>query len=146
MAEHATQAILGHGTLLGRGNDDGPPETFTTLHEVISFDAPDEQADDIEVTHFESPLSTKEYIRGLTEGGEANFTVNYNPSAYSTHTQIITDKAAGTTQNYRFTLPDSGETWTFAAYVKGTKIVSDPNEQQQLEVTLKVAGAVTVAP
>ena len=145
MAEHPTKAVLGHGTKFERGNGDGPPETFTTLHEVIAFDAPDEQADDIEVSHFESPDSTKEYIRGMVEGGTMSFTVNYNPSEYSTHTQIITDKGTGTTHNYRFVLPDSLETWTFSGYVKGTKLVSGPNEAQQLEVTLKVAGAVTVA-
>jgi hypothetical protein len=145
MAEHATQAVLGHGTKFERGNGDGPPETFTTLHEVIAFDAPDEVADDIEVTHFESPNKTKEYIRGLIEAGEMSFTVNYNPAQYTTHTQIITDKGTGTAHNYRFVLPDSLEKWTFSAYVKGTKLISDPNEAQQLQVTLKVAGAVTVS-
>lgn len=145
MAEHATQAILGHGTLFERGNGDGPPETFTTLHEVTAFDSPDEQADDVEVTHFESPNKTKEYIRGTIEGGTATFTVNYNPSAYATHNQVIADKASGLTNTYRFVLPDSGETWTFAGYVKGTKLITDPSAGQQLEVTLKVAGAVTVA-
>jgi len=145
MAEHATQAILGHLTLFKRGNADGPPETFTILHEVISFDPPDEQADDIETTHFESPSATKEYIRGLIEGGTASFTVNYNPSSYATHNQIITDKGAGDSHTYQFELPDSAETWTFTGYVKGLKLNTDPNEAQTLEVTLKVAGAVTVA-
>ena len=144
MAEHATQAVLGKGTLFERGNADGPPETFTTLHEVIAFTPPDEQADDVEVTHFESPSSTKEYIRGLIEGGTANFTVNYNPSAYATHNQIITDKAAGDSHTYRFVLPDSGETWTFTGYVKGVSVNTGPNVPQTLEVTLKVAGAVAV--
>lgn len=144
MAEHATQAVLGHGTLFERGNGDDP-ETFTTLHEVVAFDAPDEQSDNIEVTHYESPKATKEYISGLTEGGEASFTVNYNPAQYSTHTQIIADKVAKTTQNYRFVLPDSLEKWTFPGFVTGTKLLSDPNEAQQLQVTLKVAGATVVA-
>ena len=145
MAEHATQAVLGKGTLFERGNADGPPETFTTLHEVIAFTPPDEQADDIEVTHFESPNNTKEYIRGLIEAGEASFSVNYNPSAYADHNQIIADKAAGDSHTFRFVLPDSGETWTFTAYVKGLSLSTDPNEAQTLEVTLKVAGSVVVA-
>ena len=42
MAEHASQAIIGWGSILYRGNGDGPPETFTQITEVTSFTPPQE--------------------------------------------------------------------------------------------------------
>lgn len=142
MAEHATQAVIGWGSYLARGNGDGPPETFTNITELTGFEPPDEQGDDIEVTHFESPDRTKEYIRGMIDAGEATFTVNYNPAVYPSHQQIVADKQSGAVSNWKFVFPDSMETDTFPAYVKGFKPKLGPNDALTADVTLKVAGAV----
>jgi hypothetical protein len=142
MAEHATQAVIGWGAQLSRGNGDGPPETFTAITELTAFEPPDEQADDVEVTHFESPDRTKEYVRGMIDAGEASFTVNYNPAVYPSHQQIVADKASGAISNWKFVFPDDMETDVFPAYVKGFKPKLGPNDALTADVTLKVAGAV----
>jgi predicted secreted protein len=142
MAEHATIARIGYGTQFQRGNGDSP-ETFTNISEVIAFEAPDEQADDVEVTHFESPGGYKEYIRGMLDAGEASFSVNWDPTNRATHAQIRTDKASGTAHNYRFVLPGSIETVTFSGYIKGLKRNVEPGGAITADITLKVAGAPT---
>jgi hypothetical protein len=142
MAEHATQAVIGWGSQLSRGNGDGPPETFTAVTEVTAFEPADEQADDHEVTHFESPDRTKEFIRGLIDAGEASFTVNYNPGVYQIHQQLVADKESGVVSNWKFVFPDGMETDVFPAYIKGFKPNIGPNDPLTAEITLKVAGAV----
>jgi predicted secreted protein len=143
MAEHATIARIGYLSQFQRGNGDGPPETFTNVSEVVSFEPPDAQADDIEVTHFESPGGYKEYIRGMLDAGEASFSINWDPTGRATHAQIRTDKNSGLAHNYRFVLPGSIETITFPAYVKGLKRNVEPNGAITADVTLKVTGAPT---
>lgn len=146
MAEHASKGYIGHGTQVLRGNGDGPPETFSQIHDVVSSEPPDEVADDVEVTHLESPNKTKEYVRGLIEAGEVGFSVNWNPVDWTDHASIRADKASGATKNWRIVLPGARETIDFPAYVKGLKRnVPGPNEAVTADVTLKVAGAVVAA-
>jgi predicted secreted protein len=143
MAEHATIARIGYLSQFQRGNGDGPPETFTNISEVISIEPPDAQADDIEVTHFESPGGYKEYIRGMLDAGEVSFSVNWDPTNRATHAQIRTDKASGLVHNYRLVFPGAIETITFPAYVKGLKRNDEPGAAITADVTLKVTGAPT---
>lgn len=142
MAEHATQAVIGWGSILSMGNGDGPPETFTAISEVTAFEPPDEQGDDHEVSHFESPDRTKEYIRGMIDAGEATFTINYNPAVYVAHQTLVTLKSSGEIVNWKFEFPDGMETDAFPAYIKGFKPSIGPNDPLTADVTLKVAGAV----
>lgn len=138
MAEHATQAVLGHGTQIQRGGllDTDP---FTNVMEVISFDSPDEQGDDIEVSHFESPSKIKEFIRGMIDAGTAAISVNWNPGVYASHASLRSDKVDGLLRYYRFILPGAMETITFRAYVKGLKRNADPNGAVTADVTFKVS-------
>jgi len=138
MAEHATQAVIGHGTQFQRGGLlVGDP--FSNIMEVISFDSPDEQGDDIEVSHFESPDKIKEYIRGMIEAGEASISVNWNPTVYASHSSLRSDKEDGLLRYYRFILPGAMETITFRAYVKGLKRNADPNGAVTADVSFKVS-------
>lgn len=142
MAEHATQAVIGWGSKLERGNGDGPPETFTAITEVTGFEPPDEKADTHDVSHFESPARTKEKIGGMIDAGECSFTINYNPAVYPSHQQIVEDKASGVVSNWKFSFPDEMETDVFPAFVSGFKPKLGPNDPLTADVTLTVAGAV----
>jgi hypothetical protein len=145
--EHASKAVLGWGAFLQVGTTvgGGSPgtDTFTNISEVISHEPPDEQADDIEVTHFGSPLRSKEYIRGLLDTGEAPFTVNYNPAQYPEHVTLVQLKKSGEKRNIRFVLPSAMETIDFVGYVKGFKRNIEPSGAMTADITLKVAGAVS---
>jgi hypothetical protein len=139
MAEHESQAVIGYGTLVQVG-DGAEPENFTTFHEVITADPPDEQADEHEVTHFESPNRSKEFIQGLIDAGEMGFSLNWRPDLYTDHQALVTDKAAGTKRNYRVVLPGGMHTIEFPAFVKGMKPNLGPNDVCTMDVTLRCSG------
>lgn len=138
MAEHATQAVLGHGTQLQRGGT-LEADPYSGIMEVVAFDPPDEQGDDIEVSHFESPNKQKEYIRGMIDSGTATMSVNWNPTVYASHASLRSDKADGLLRWYKIILPGAMETITFRAYVKGLKRNADPNGAVTADVTFRVS-------
>jgi len=140
MAEHATQAIIGWGTQVQRGNGDGPPETFTNLTEVTAGSPPQDQADEHETSHFESPNRRKEYIQGMIDSGEATATVNYQPGVYAIQRQLVRDFQAGTILNWRFVLPGAVETITFSGFIKGFARALGPNDPLTADVTWRVNG------
>lgn len=146
--EHASQAVIGWGTFLQIGTSVGavtPPasDAFIDISELISLEPPDEQADDVEVTHFGSPGRTKEYIRGLLDGGDATFGINYNPVIYTNHATLKALKKSGEKRNIRMVLPGSIETIDFIGYVKGFKPNDTPGGALTADITLRVAGEVS---
>jgi hypothetical protein len=146
MAEHATQAIIGWGTQVQRGNGDGPPETFTNITEVTAGQPPQDQADEHEVTHFESPNRRKEFIQGMIDSGEATATINYRPDVYDIHQSLVEDFEAGTIGTWRFVLPGGCETITFEGFIKGFGRNLGPNDPLTAEVTWRVNSVTTVRP
>jgi hypothetical protein len=120
MAEHASQAIIGRGTLLQRGGL-LPGDPYETVTEVTEFGIPDESAEDVEVTHSESPDGYNEKIQGFKDGGDASATVNWRPDVYASQAALRDDKASGVRRWYRFVLPNAMETIPFFGFVKNIK-------------------------
>jgi hypothetical protein len=151
MAEHATQAIIGHGSQVQRGNADGDPvtgvgETFTTITEVTAFQPPQDEADEHEVTHFESPNRRKEFIAGMIDSGEATATVNYNPGAYESHNLLAEDSESKDLHWWRFIAPGNIESITFRAFVKGFTRNIGPNDPFTADVTWRVNNVTSIRP
>lgn len=144
----STQAIIGYGTLLERGNGDGPPETFTAIAEVAGINPPQGEADDVEVTHLMSPGRRKEFIQGLIDDGEASFSINWIPDAptHDATTGLLANLNSGDVLTWRIRLPGDVLIWTFSGYVKSFEpdeiTAGDP---LKATVTLKVTGASTFA-
>ena len=136
-----TEARIGHGTLLQRGDSAAPPN-YTTVAEVMDITPPQAEADDIEATHMESPGRRKEYIQGLIDGGEATFQLNWIPDN-PTHDHITGLKAlqrSGETVPWRLRLPDDVLIWNFPAYVKSFNPEIPVGDKMTASVTLKVTG------
>ncbi len=150
MTEHATQAVIGWGTqiqygeVVGTGNYGEVDEAFANFHEVNTADPPDEQTDEVEATHFESPDKTKEYVQGMIDSGEFTFSLNWRPDLYADHQQLVSDKAAGTRRSYRIVLTGGMETITTPGFVKGLKRSGNPGDLIKCDVTIR-AGAVTTS-
>ena len=145
--EHASQAVLGWGTYLAIGTSPGAAlapaaDVFVNMVELISAEPPDEQADDIEVTHFGSPGRTKEYIRGLLDAGEATFGINYQPVAHTEQADLVALRKSGEIRNIRIVLAGAIETIDFPGYIKGFKRNLGANDAITADITLKVAGEV----
>lgn len=139
----ATQATIGYGTLLQRG-DGGSPEVFSAIAEVISITPPQAVADDVEVTHLSSPNRTKEYIQGMIDAGEASISINWLPGD-ATHdelTGLLANQISGAVKNWRIVLPNALLTWQFPGYVKSFEPEEiTAGDKLGASVTFKVTGA-----
>lgn len=118
------------------------------LAEVTSVGFPQDETDEVEVTHLKSPDRYKEFIQGLIDAGEFNATQNYVPGSAS-DLLLTGAKATGTVRKCRIVVPDNSGTgaadwnFTFSVFVK--KYAPDemtPNEAVKSTATFRVTGAV----
>lgn len=139
----ATNAILGQGTLLQRG-DGGSPENFTTVAEVLSIDGPGLQADVVDVSHQSGTNRYRDKIQGLRTGGQISFSTNYLPNDASQNNAagILGDFANGTVRNWRLRFPSTPVTnLIVAAFVQQCSIEAPVDSQLKLNCVLETTGA-----
>lgn len=143
----ASEARIGWGgkVYLSTDNTEG---NLTLLGEVKTTGFPQDETDEIEVTHLNSPDRYKEFIQGLIDAGEFNLTLNYVPGS-ATDILLTAAKGTGTVRKARIVVPDDSGTgaadwnFTFPAFVK--KYAPDemqPNEAITATVTIRIAGVV----
>lgn len=110
-----TNARIGWGGKVYLGTS-ALESTLTLLSEVVDCTFPQDEADEVEVTHLASPGKRKEYIAGLIDGGEVTVTLNYDPGG-ATDLLLTGAKEAGTTRSVRFVIPseagDGSADWNF---------------------------------
>ncbi len=141
----ATKAKSTKGVKFMIGNADGPPETFSLIPEITTFQAPGVNAAEIDATSLDS--TAMERIAGLQDGDAASF--DYN-SIYDSTTQALlrTNCAAGIKTNFKIELNDATTPTKieFAAIITAVPGVGGGvNEVQKVSgVTLRVTGPVTV--
>lgn len=133
----ATNADIGLGIIFELYNGSG----YDTLGEVFHVSPPNEQAPDIDVTHYGS--TAREFIPGLTDFGDVTLQMNYVPGG-TTETAILAAKTAGVARSHRLTWPN-GRTWTFDGIVKGWEIDPPVDNRMVATMTSKVTGGVTRA-
>lgn len=115
------------------------------LVEVVTFGLPNDQADEVEVTHLKSPQKRKEFIRGLIDGGEVEVSLNYAPGS-ATDVAVRNAQAAGNSRALRFVLPDQAgdpewEIDTFG-FVKGyARGPIAAGEKIEATITVRISGA-----
>ncbi|MFS0736933.1 phage tail tube protein [Sphingomonas sp. 1P06PA] len=120
---------------------------LTKIAEVTSISLPNEQVDDVEVTHLESPNRTREYIAGMIDPGEITIEMNY--IAGSASDDLISEaKADAVAVAMKIVVPATGgdQQFTFNGIIKGYErsgLVAD--EAQMATLTVRIAGAVTQA-
>ncbi|MBL3580648.1 phage tail tube protein [Rhodovulum visakhapatnamense] len=137
-----SQALMAYdiGFAIHDGED---PGTFEELAEVNEVTPPNQQADDIDVTHQKSPNKTREYIAGMIEPGEMTLSLNWIPGG-STDMTIQALKVSGARRQMRITWPN-GITWTFTGYIKGFEPSSQLGDKMTGTVTIKVAGSTAIS-
>lgn len=75
-----TQARIGYGFALMLALADDP-QTKILIAETSTATPPSETDDQQEATHSQSPNGYREFVPGLTDGGEASFEMNYIPGS-----------------------------------------------------------------
>jgi predicted secreted protein len=109
------QARIGWGgkVLLGTDATEG---TLTQLALVVDCTFPQDNADEVDVTHLQSPGKRKEFIAGLIDAGSVTLSLNYDPGS-ATDLLLTAAKEAGTTRSVRFVVPseagDGSADWNF---------------------------------
>lgn len=121
--------------------------TLVELDEVVSFPLPEDQADEIEVTHLKSPDRRREYIAGLIDGGTVEVELNYVPNS-ETDQLIRAARSAADVRTIVFTIPDGDTGWeittsTFVqGYARGPVAV---DQKMNAVVRFRITGAQTEA-
>lgn len=122
------------------------PQALTAIEEVFSVSGVGKVNEQIEVTNFDSPAGSKEYIAGLAEGSEITVEANYIPAA--THQPVVmTAVDNGDTRlcRLRYTGVSPEKTWSFSAVCLSYEVVPSPTQQNTIVFTFKITGSITRA-
>ncbi|MEJ6397041.1 phage tail tube protein [Yoonia sp. 208BN28-4] len=120
------------------------PGTHVAVAELADLgDPPGDTVDDIEVTHHKSPGRRKEFIAGLTDGGEAVFMINWVPGD-GTDVKLQDLRATSEVRSHQIVWPNN-YAWTFSGYIKSLKPAAPINDRMTLAVTVKVTGSTAMA-
>lgn len=138
----ANDAKLGLGTVVKRG-DGGGPEVFTRIDECIGIPEIGLENPLVDVTY--SDATAREYIAGIPDGMELEFTFNYN-SADTQQAGLISDVQSRVNRNFQVTVP-AASTKTISFTLTSLKWSLETNFDKQiiLHYKGKVSGSVTIA-
>ena len=140
-------AGTGWGGEFWLGND-AVPADLTELKQVKSFTLPQDQVEQVEITHLKSPNRRREYAPGMIEGGEFEVVLNYRAGS-STDQLVAAALIAGDTRSFKAVIPERG---VAAWEIQGDCIVTGhdrgdvtPGDAMEAKLTLKITGSPTEA-
>ena len=133
-----TAAMIGFGTVFEMA-DEATPTTFVAFGEVINVEPGEDEDEEVEATHMQSPDSTREYIPGLTTPGEMTVEMNYIPGS-ATDLAIIASRRKRNVG--RMTLPN-GVRKTFPIVRGGYETSIPLDDRMTATARFRRAGATT---
>lgn len=137
----ASQAALGYGSLFSITDTSVSPSVLVDIAEIFNITPPNFEADDVDVTHNQSPNSTRETIAGLKTPGDCSFEMNFVPGSAS-DVLIRSLLNSGSQRTCVITFPNL-VTWTFLAAVKGYEVSMPTDDRMTATVSMQVSGSVT---
>lgn len=114
---------------------------WTRLGHVKSITRPDEETEQLDATHMESPDGYREFVAGMTDGQTADVTLNYLPGG-DTDAYIRAWRLARERRRTRIIYPN-GVADYFRANVQNYGGEVSVDSIMESNLTMKVAGAVT---
>jgi len=137
-----TQANIGRWKF--RLGDGTSPEDYDDLEEVFSISGLGKQNQLEDVTNFDSPEGTMEYIAGLADGSEIAIECNYVPNAEIQEDMIA---AVNARLNRSFQIAYIGvspeETFNFEGVPLGWSVTPSPTNRNTISFTVKISGDIT---
>jgi len=122
------------------------PQVLTAIEEVFTVSNVGISNNLVDVTNFDSPTGTREYISGLADGAEITVEANYYPAATQ---QIVAMVAAetGATRKARLTYTASSpqRRWSFDVVCMGYSIVPNATERNTIQFNYKITGSISRA-
>ena len=125
---------------------DASPQVLTAIEEVTAVSGLGKDNELVEVTNFDSPTGTKEFIAGLSEGKE--FTVEANYLHGATHQPVVmaaVDNGDTRLARLRYTGSSPEKTFSFSAVCLGYEIGPDVTGANKITFTFKISGDITRA-
>lgn len=120
------------------------PLVYTAVEEVFSISGLGKTNNLIDVTNFDSPEGTMEYIAGLADGQEIAVECNYIPGA--TQQQAMIDAVnAATNREFRVSYIGSSpiEQFTFSGVPLSWVVVPSATERNTIQFTVKISGDIS---
>lgn len=128
--------MIGYGSTVRVGV--GATPTWTTLDLVGDIELPDEQVDEVEVTHQKSPGRRKQFIAGLTDGGSVGVPINYIPGN-ATDVLLKTLRASREQVLLEITPSEDGSPETYSAYLSGYSRAAPIGAKMTATATFRVS-------
>ena len=107
----ASNVTLGFGSNLAYSTDG---TSYTDIAQTVDLEGPSPEVGDVNVTNNDSPSNTKEYVPGMIEPGEQEFTVVYSKTVCAALYGMF---GTGVIYFWRETYPD-GSKWEYKGYLK----------------------------
>lgn len=136
----ATNAQIGLGTQIFITKK-GSGAVRTKLAEIKDVKFPQGSADEIEVSHMDSP-GVKEYISGLRDNGEVAIPMNWI-SGSPTDTLLTEIFATGETVEIEFVLAGETDGETYEGFCKGYTRTAPVNEARTAEATFRISALIS---
>ena len=137
----SVNAVVAKGTLFKRG-DGTSAESFVTIAEVNSINLPERTRPMIDVTDLDS--LAREFVPGLLDSGQVTMNMNFTRDTYI---DMVNDQESDSSVNYQIVIPDTGATtMDFAGYVQDIGgAAPGPDEKINVDITIKITGALTIS-
>lgn len=135
----ASQALMGIGIhyMIDDGTNPTTP-VFEEIAEVFDVTPPNQQTEEIEVTHYGSTGGYREFIAGLKDGGEIDMQLNWIPGN-ATDVFLRDLHASGDRRIHKIGFPNSAE-MKFEGWVKGFERGTPLDDRMTATVTIRVTG------
>ncbi|MBR9840210.1 MAG: hypothetical protein GYB50_20305 [Rhodobacteraceae bacterium] len=136
-----SDGMIGYGSIVRIGR--GATPTWSTLDLVGDLEMPDEQVDEVEVTHMQSPGRRKQFIAGLTDSGEVGVPMNYIPGS-ATDVLLKELRASREEVLVEITLTDDvdAEPETFSGFLKGYSRTAPVGDKMTAVATFRLSAEV----
>jgi predicted secreted protein len=112
----------------------------TAIAGLTSIGGLELSAETIDITTLDSPGSYRQFASSFKDAGEVSLSGYFE---HVSHSVILADFEAGTTDAYTITFPN-GATWTFDGVVVGFTTGFELEDLVSFEATIKVSGEPTL--
>ena len=137
----ATQATIGKWKVSVDVADTETP-VFAEIEEVLSLSGMGASAATVEVTNFDSPELTKEFIPGLKEGASVSVECNYIHDAV---VQLaLHDGTAADNMPMQVTYNATDKTYSFRVAYEGWEITPSISDANKITFNFKISGDFTL--
>ena len=137
----ATQATIGKWKVAIDTADTETP-VYAEIEEVLSLSGVGATAATVEVTNFDSPELTKEFIPGLKEGASVSVECNYVHDAV---VQLaLHDGSAAESMPMQVTYNATDKTYAFRVAYEGWEIAPSISDANKITFNFKISGDFTI--